>query len=170
MKSNRAPKIGDGKVVAIHYTLKDEEGELIDESGDEGPLYYLHGAENIVPGLEAGLAGRSVGERVQVEVHPDAGYGSHDPQGVQIVERDVFPDDIDIEVGMHFGAEGPDGEVIPAWVTAIEGDKLTIDLNHPLAGKVLFFDVQIEGVRDATAQELEHGQPAENDEDDEDEE
>ena len=78
-----------------------------------------------------------------------------------MLERDVFPDDVDIEVGMHFGAEGPDGDVVPVWVTKIDGDQLTIDLNHPLAGKTLHFEVSIEAVRDATDEERTHGHPHE---------
>lgn len=150
-----------GKVVAIHYTLRDSAGLVLDDSGDDNPLVYLHGAGNIVPGLEDGLTGKSVGEKVSVEVPPEKGYGNADPSGIQVLDRDVFPDDVDIEVGMHFGAEGPDGDVVPVWVTKIEGDQLTIDLNHPLAGKTLHFEVSIEGVRDATDQEQLHGHPYE---------
>ena len=151
--------VAAGKVVAIHYTLRDAEGAVIDESGDEGPLQYLHGAENIVPGLEDGLAGKAVGETVKVEVPPEKGYGHSDPSGIQVVERKVFPDDVDVQVGMHFGAEGPNGEVVPVWVTKVEGDQLTVDFNHPLAGKTLHFEVSIADIRDATDQERDHGHP-----------
>ena len=155
--------IVSGKVVAIHYTLRDTGGLVLDDSGDGDPLVYLHGAGNIVPGLEDGLTGKSVGEKVTVEVPPEKGYGTPDPAGVQVLGRDVFPDDVEIEVGMHFGAEGPDGDVVPVWVTKIDGDQLTIDLNHPLAGKTLHFEVSVEAVRDATDEERTHGHPHEED-------
>jgi FKBP-type peptidyl-prolyl cis-trans isomerase SlyD len=153
--------IDAGKVVAIHYTLRDADGLVLDDSGDGDPLLYLHGAGNIVPGLEDGLTGKDVGDKVKIEVQPEQGYGTYDPEGVQVLGRDDFPDDVEIEVGMHFGAEGPDGDVVPAWVTRVDGDQLTIDLNHPLAGKTLHFEVSIEGVRDATADESRHGHPHE---------
>lgn len=150
--------VAAGRVVSIHYTLR-EKDEVIDSSGGDEPMEYLHGAENIVPGLEEGLTGRSVGETLRVRVEPEKGYGRRDEQAVQQVPREAFPPDAEIEIGMQFLAEGPQGERIPVWIVAESQDEVTVDANHPLAGKVLDFEVSIAGVRDATPEELEHGHP-----------
>jgi FKBP-type peptidyl-prolyl cis-trans isomerase SlyD len=151
--------IAAGKVVGLHYTLRDEEGSLIDRSDGEEPLYYLHGAENIVPGLESALAGRSVGEKLSVKVAPADGYGERQGPGPQAVPRDSFPDDAELEEGMPFTVENEEGEEIDLWVAAIEDDQVMVDVNHPLAGITLCFDVEIVSVRDATVEEQVHGHP-----------
>lgn len=159
MASTAPQRIADGKVVSIHYTLTSEAGEAIDTSRGQPPLDYLHGARNIVPGLERELVGKGVGDRFAVRVAPEEGYGVHDPKGIQRVPRDAFPDDIEIEPGMQFTAEDETGRGVTIWVQAVEGAVVTIDQNHPLAGKVLCFDVSIEQIRDATLEEMEHGHP-----------
>jgi FKBP-type peptidyl-prolyl cis-trans isomerase SlyD len=151
--------IQNGKVVSIHYTLTNEEGEVLDTSKGEAPFDYLHGAQNIVPGLEKKLTGQAVGAHLEVEVSPEEGYGAHDPEGVQHVAKSAFPSDVDLETGMQFRAENSDGEAVPIWVTAIDGDDVTIDFNHPLAGETLKFDVTVTAIRDASAEEIEHGHP-----------
>lgn len=152
-------KIQKGKVVSIHYTLKGDDGEVIDSSEGGAPLDYLHGAGNIVPGLESGLEGRNVGEKLDVKVAPQDGYGVHDPRGVQRVPRQAFPADIDLEPGMQFGAEDPEGDSQTIWIVKVEDENVVIDMNHPLAGKTLHFAVAIAGVRDATGEEVAHGHP-----------
>jgi FKBP-type peptidyl-prolyl cis-trans isomerase SlyD len=159
MASESSKIISPGKVVAIHFVLRDEQGSELDDSSGGEPIRYLHGAGNIVSGLEEGLTGKRMGEKVHVQVTPENGFGVRDPRGVQKVSRDTFPDDVEIFPGMEFGAEDEDGESVPVWVTAVEGDQLTIDFNHPLAGKTLHFDVVVAEVRDATAEEIEHGHP-----------
>lgn len=154
-----APTVGDGKVVSIHYTLQDAAGRVLDSSPDGSPADYLHGAGNIVPGLESELAGKGIGARCQVRVEPAQGYGERDPQMVHRFPKDAFPADFEFEPGMQFGAELEDGEVRPVWVREVGVDDVTVDFNHPLAGETLHFDVTIAGVRDATAAELEHGHP-----------
>jgi FKBP-type peptidyl-prolyl cis-trans isomerase SlyD len=154
-----AQRIADGKVVSIHYTLKDGEGEILDSSEGHDPLLYLHGAGNIVPGLERGLLGRTVGEDLEVIVGPDEGYGDRDPAAIRQVPRDAFPDDVELEAGMQFMAEAPDGDVRPVWIAEVEGDVVTVDFNHPLAGTTLHFAVKVAEIRDATAEETEHGHP-----------
>lgn len=159
MSATPSNTITAGKVVSIHYTLTDDDGEVLDSSKGRAPLDYLHGASNIVPGLESGLAGRHVGEAFVVDVKPEEGYGVHDPRGVQRVPRQAFPDDIDLEPGMQFSAEDQRGGQTTIWIVGVESDQIVIDMNHPLAGKTLHFQVSIAGVRDATQEEVSHGHP-----------
>jgi len=156
---NASQTVSDGKVVSIHYKLTDDAGELIDSSEGSEPLEYLHGAGNIVSGLEEGLAGRASGDALDVRVAPDKGYGAHDPRGLQRIPRGAFPEDVDLEPGMQFGAEDPQGESTTVWIVKVESDQVVIDTNHPLAGKTLHFAVKIAGVRDATREEIAHGHP-----------
>ncbi|USH01652.1 peptidylprolyl isomerase [Grimontia kaedaensis] len=148
--------IEDNKVVKIDYTVKDEEGQLIDTSEGQDPLAYLHGAGNIIPGLEKALAGRAEGEEFSVQIQPDDAYGQRNEALIQVVERGVFQGVDELDVGMVFNAQGPQGN-IQVTIIAIEGDEVTIDGNHPLAGVVLQFEGVIREVREATAEEIEHG-------------
>ena len=150
--------ITDGLVVSIHYSLKDDEGDLIDSSEGE-PLSYLHGAGNIVPGLERQLTGKAVGDKVHAVVAPEDGYGERTGPEPQAVPRDQFPAGADIEEGMQIMARGPNGKSFPLWVVAVNKDSVTLDHNHPLAGVTLHFDVEVTEIRDATAQERQHGHP-----------
>ncbi|MDF1563199.1 MAG: peptidylprolyl isomerase [Deltaproteobacteria bacterium] len=150
--------IEKGLVVGIVYSLTGEDGDLIDESGDE-EFFYLHGAENIVPGLEDALDGKAVGDELTVDVEPEDGYGEREGPGPQRVERDAFPDDAELEIGMPFLAENDEGEVMELWITGLEEDGVFIDHNHPLAGKKLHFEVTVKSLRPATEEELEHGHP-----------
>lgn len=157
--SERKDSVTDGLVVGIHYTLRNEAGETLDSSEGQEPLEYLHGAGNIVPGLEDALAGRKLGDSFQVTVQPEDGYGDRDPRGIRAVKRDAFPDDGTIEPGMQFFAEGPDGEPLAAWVVEVAHDRVVVDLNHPLAGVTLQFEGTIDSLREASAEEVEHGHP-----------
>lgn len=150
-------KIGQGSVVALDYKLHLGDGEVIDESEPGDPLLYMHGEGQIVPGLEKELEGLSAGDSRKVVVSPGEGYGEHDPRGVQEVPREAFPTGASIEAGMEFVAQSPDGGHMPVSVKEVKGDKVVIDLNHPLAGKTLHFDVTVKEVREATAEEKEHG-------------
>ena len=148
------------KVVSFHYTLTDDDGEVIDSSEGDMPMMYLHGADNIVPGLEAALLGKKVGDKLDVQVEPKDGYGERDDRAVHQVNRSQFPKDMPIQPGMQIGAQDPDSdEAVPAWITEVKGDKITIDFNHPLAGVRLNFAVEITAIRDASAEELAHGHP-----------
>ena len=147
--------IAENKVVTLHYTLTDNEGTVIDKS-DDGSFLYLHGASNIIPGLENALTGKKSGEELKVTVEPEDAYGQRDDARLESVPREMFPEDTEIEAGMQFHAEGPGGAQVIT-ITLVEGDDITIDANHPLAGKTLHFEVSIEGVRDATAEEIDHG-------------
>lgn len=151
-------QITDHKVVSFHYTLTSDEGTVIDSSAGGKPLPYLHGAENIVPGLELALEGKSAGDKLKVSLDAADAYGEFDAAMVAIVSADLFDGVDNIEIGMEFQAETPDGEGVQiVRITDVDGDNITVDGNHPLAGQNLHFDVEITDVRDATAEELEHG-------------
>jgi FKBP-type peptidyl-prolyl cis-trans isomerase SlyD len=143
-------------VVTIHYTLKDDAGTVIDSSASGEPLAYLHGHGNIVPGLERELTGRKAGEELSVTVPAAEGYGEYDKSLVQSVPRRALRGVKDVRAGMHLHAQTAEGPRTVT-VTRVSGDMVTLDGNHPLAGKNLNFDIQIEGVRQATEEELSHG-------------
>lgn len=143
------------KVVSIEYTLKDSDGNVLDASNGK-PLAYLHGHGQIIPGLEKALEGKNVGDKLTVTVPAAEAYGERVNQLVQEVPRQLFQGVDNIEVGMRFEAQSDQG-VHSVEVIKVEGDTITVDGNHPLADKDLTFDVEIVDVRDATAEELEHG-------------
>jgi FKBP-type peptidyl-prolyl cis-trans isomerase SlyD len=143
-------------VVSIHYTLKDDAGEVIDSSLGGQPLAYLHGHGNLVPGLERELTGKSAGDKLLVKIPPADGYGEYDPQLVQRVPRRALKGVANVRVGLRLQAQTGHGPK-PVTVTHIAGDMVTLDGNHPLAGKHLNFDVEIAAVRPATEEELSHG-------------
>ncbi len=140
------------KVAVIHYTLRDSSGAVIDSSQGRDPLYYLHGENNLIPGMEEGLEGHAKGDKLQIDVTPEKGYGRRDAQLIEEVPRRAFGGQA-IEVGMQF--EANDGQVIT--VTKVGPDTVTVDANHPLADQDLHFDVEVLDVRDATPDELAHG-------------
>ena len=148
--------ISQDQVVSIHYTLRDEAGEIIDSSPAGEPLAYLHGHGNLVPGLERELAGRSVGDKLTVTLSPADGYGEHDPKLVQQVPRRALKGVGNLRVGMRLSASSGRSDRTVT-VTRIAGDLVTVDGNHPLAGKRLHFEVEVAGVRAATETELSHG-------------
>lgn len=154
MTEARTDAVADGKIVRIHYRLTVRD-QRIDESGDE-PLAYLHGSGQIVPGLERRIAGKGKGDKFEATVPPDEGYGQR-VGDAQTVPRNAFPEDIEVEEGMQLAAQTPDGDVVPLWIVAVEDGQVTVDTNHPLAGETLNFDIEVVDVRDATAEEMEHG-------------
>ncbi len=147
-----------GKVVFFHYTLTTDDGETIDSSRGGNPLPYLHGAGNIVPGLEKQLDGLAVGTKLQAVVSPEEGYGVRHGEPMP-VPREQFPGDIELEVGMQFFGEDPDGNKFPLWIADIQDNMVAVDPNHPLAGVTLNFDVEIMSIRDASEEEVAHGHP-----------
>jgi FKBP-type peptidyl-prolyl cis-trans isomerase SlyD len=151
--------ITDGKVVQFHYTLADPDGNVLDTSDGSEPLAYLHGADNIVTGLEKQLAGRKVGDAFDAVVPPAEGYGERQGPGAQAVPRSAFPDEIELMPGMHFLAADDDGNETPLWVVGIQDDNIFVDVNHPLAGVELRFKVEIASIRDASDEEKAHGHP-----------
>ncbi len=149
--------IGDNLVVSMNYTLTNDAGEVIDSSAGGEPLNYLHGAGNIIPGLENALTGKVQGDKLNVRVEPAEGYGESNPDMIQAVPRAAFQGVESIEPGMEFQAAGPDGHSQVIKVKEVNGDEITIDANHPLAGEVLNFEVEIVGIRDASEEEIAHG-------------
>ena len=149
-------QIAANTVAAFHYTLTNTAGDVIDSSRGREPLEYLHGAGNIVPGLEKAMEGRAAGDRFQVEVAAEEGYGQRHEGLVQVVPKDAFRGVETIEVGMQFQASGPQG-TMSVQITKVDGDEVTVDGNHPLAGETLNFDIEVATVRAASEEELAHG-------------
>lgn len=148
--------ISANKVVSIDYTLKDDQGQVLDTSEGREPLVYLHGAQNIIPGLESALEGKDTDDELSVHVDPEQAYGSRDDSKIQQVPREMFGD-AEVKVGAQYHAAGPNGEALVVTVTDADGENVTVDGNHPLAGVPLNFDVKVVDVRDATEEELAHG-------------
>ncbi len=144
------------RVVTIDYKLQDAQGEVLDSSVASDPLIYLHGNENIIVGLERHLLGKQAGDEVSCVVPAKEGYGERDEALVFKVSKSDFGEGAAIELGMQFEAHGEDGAQIVT-VMSIDGDEVTIDANHPLAGEELHFTVKVVDVREATAEELQHG-------------
>ncbi|HIG52626.1 MAG TPA: peptidylprolyl isomerase [Candidatus Latescibacteria bacterium] len=150
-------QISEQKVVTMNYEVVDSQGQLIDRSEEGGPLAYIHGTGQLIPGLETALEGRGKGDKVAVDVAPEQGYGKRDEEGVQTVTRNQFDDSVEIKVDMQFEAQDDDEGHQIVTVVAVDGENITLDTNHPLAGKALHFEVEILEVRDASAEELSHG-------------
>lgn len=150
-------KIANQCVVAIHYTLTDDDGRQLDSSRDQDPLTYLHGGQGLIPGLERALEGREAGDEFQATVQPEDAYGTVDPQLIQDVPLEALAGIDDLQVGMALQSRAPDGRVQNLVVDAIGEESATLNANHPLAGTVLHFDVSVESVRAATEEELAHG-------------
>lgn len=154
--------IDNNCVVSIHYSLKDKDGVLLDSSENKEPLHYLHGAANIIPGLERQLTGKARGDRLDITVEPGEAYGERHDALVQDVPRAAFQGTQELAPGMRFQAEtdsGPQSVII----TAVTDEAVTVDANHPLAGETLHFNVSIENVRAASDEEVSHGHPHEGD-------
>lgn len=147
--------VGKDQVVSIDYKLTDENGDLLDSSEGDKPLTYLHGHGNIVPGLEKALDGKSVGDQASVTVPPDEGYGERDSERIFEVPKDRF--DFEVKPGDVVRVQTPQGVSPPVQVTAVTDDTVTLDANHPLAGKTLNFDVTVVEIRAASKEELDHG-------------
>lgn len=135
----------NGKTIALDYTLT-VEGQVVDTSEGGQPIEYTHGEGSIIPGLERKLEGMSVGEEKKVQISPEEGYGELNPDAFREVPREHLPTDVEIEEGMMFQMQTPAGEAMPVTVSEIKPENVVLDLNHPLAGKTLEFDVKIVSV------------------------
>lgn len=149
-------QISKHKAVAIEYTLTDNGGTVLDTSEGSEPLLYLHGANNLIPGLEDALEGKTSGEELKVTVEPENAYGNRMEELIQTVPKDRFEDSGNLEVGMRFQASSDHGDTLVT-ITGISDTDVTVDGNHPLAGQTLNFDVKIVDVREATKEEIDHG-------------
>jgi FKBP-type peptidyl-prolyl cis-trans isomerase SlyD len=150
-------RVAPNAIVTIDYTLTDDTGEVLDSSRDTEPLSYIHGLGAIIPGLEAALEGRVAGDAFQIAITPELAYGHRDDSLQQVVARTMLDVGEELELGMRFQAETADGRTSILTITALEGDQVTLDGNHPLAGMTLHFDVKVMAVREATEEELDHG-------------
>ena len=149
--------ISQHKVVSIHYKVVDvANAEEIDSSEGSEPMTYLHGASNIIPGLEQALEGKGIGDEIEVTVEPADAYGEYSEDRIQQVPIEAFEEMEKIEPGMMVTAQSDDGQ-INLLVTEVDEATVTVDANHPLAGKSLSFDVRVEAVRDASEEEISHG-------------
>lgn len=149
-------QVQNDHVVSIDYTLKNDAGEVMDTSEQNGPLAYLHGHQNIIPGLEKALDEKSVGDSFTVSIEPADAYGERDERMIQTVPRSMFQGVDEIEPGMRFQAQ-TEGGVTVVTIKEVNGDEITLDGNHELAGETLHFDVEVKDVRPASEEEIEHG-------------
>ena len=150
-------QIAANTAVSIDYTLTSDEGVVIDSSEGREPLVYLHGHHGLIVGLEKALEGKQAGDEFAVSVEPADAYGEYMAELVAVIDRQMFQGVDTLEVGMQFHASAPDGGMQVVTIRDIEGDEVTVDGNHPLAGQRLNFEVKVVDVRDATAEELSHG-------------
>ena len=149
-KSNDSNVVKDGTVVSLQYTLSGEDGKTIESNKGKEPLKYTQGSHQIVPGLEKGLAGLKVGDEKRVKVTPEEGYGQVDPKGFQEFPKEKIPSE-GLKVGSVLMATGPQGQQVPVRVHEIKEKTVVLDLNHPMAGKTLVFDVKVLDVQPAVA-------------------
>lgn len=150
--------VASDMVVGLHYSLQLEDGQSVDSSEGLEPLYFLQGHGQIIPGLEQELYGMAVGDEKRVVVAPENGYGEYREDAKQVIDRDEFPPEVELEVGTPVELYDPEsGETVDAFIAEIGDEEIELDFNHPLAGQVLHFDVQIAEVRSATASEMDHG-------------
>lgn len=158
-QTNSEPRMNicDHAVVAMHYTLKNAEGAVLDSSEGQDPLTYLHGTGGIITGLEAALLDKAAGDQLTAVIEPKDGYGAIDPSLVQVVPRSAFAGVESIEAGMRFTASDEQGQQQSVAIAAVNGDEITVDGNHPLAGETLHFEVEVVSVRAATEEEISHG-------------
>jgi len=150
-------KVGKDKVVLMHYTLKNDAGDVIDSSDGADPLPFLQGHGNIIPGLESALEGSKVGDKLDGSIKPEEGYGERMKDAIQEIPSSALKGVEEVKVGMQLQSQDKDGNAFLVNVTKIEDDKITVDGNHPLAGQTLHFSVSIESIRKAEAEELSHG-------------
>jgi FKBP-type peptidyl-prolyl cis-trans isomerase SlyD len=151
-------QITKNRVASIGYTLRDAQNQVIDSSSDFEPLVYLHGYDNIIPGLEKALEGKIEGDTFNVTIAADDAYGEWDEKLVVQIPRENFEGAGAIKAGMQFSADTPDGARMVT-VTQVEGSTVTVDANHPMAGMDLTFDVTVVSVREASPEEISHGHP-----------
>ena len=149
--------IAANKAVSIEYTLTNDDGDVIDSSAGGAPLVYLQGAGNIIPGLEKALEGKAVGDELDVTVEPEDAYGEYSAELVSTLNKSMFEGVDQLEVGMQFHASAPDGQMQIVTIRDLDGDDVTVDGNHPLAGQRLNFKVKVVAIRDASEEEIAHG-------------
>lgn len=145
------------KVVTFNYTLKDEEGTVLDSTANKDPLTFISGTSQVLPRLEEALGEMLIGGKKNVKINAAEAYGEYDDKAVQSIKKEQFPSDAKVEVGVRYVANSPEGGQMPFVIKEIKEKDVTVDFNHPLAGKDLEFDVELVDIRDATAEEIQHG-------------
>jgi FKBP-type peptidyl-prolyl cis-trans isomerase SlyD len=155
-EKDKLTSIANDLVVSFDYTLY-VDGEVVDSSEGAGPLEYLHGHANIIPGLEKEMIGMKVGEEKKVTVAPEEAYGVLDPEAVLEVDREEFPENVPLEPGIELEITDDGGDILYATITEIGEEVVKLDTNHPLAGQTLVFEVKVTGLRQAEEEEIEHG-------------
>lgn len=145
------------KVVTFNYTLKDEEGIVLDSTANKDPLTFISGTSQVLPRLEEALGEMLIGGKKNVKINAAEAYGEYDDKAVQSIKKEQFPSDAKVEVGVRYVANSPEGGQMPFVIKEIKEKDVTVDFNHPLAGKDLEFDVELVDIRDATAEEIQHG-------------
>ncbi|MBK7631694.1 MAG: peptidylprolyl isomerase [Ignavibacteriales bacterium] len=149
--------IEQNKVVTMNFTLTDDHGNVLDSTDNGGPFSYISGTNMVLPKLEEALNGMLIGSKKNLKLEAKDGYGNYNDDAVQVVGKENFPEDFVLEVGMEYMASNPDGVQMPFVISNVDGEEITVDFNHPLAGKNLNFDIELLNVRDATVEELSHG-------------
>lgn len=149
--------IGINKVVTLNFTLKDQDGIILDSTSGEQPFSYLSGHQNILPKLESEIDTMLIGSKRNISISAFDAYGEYNEDIVQVVGKNEFPPEFLLEVGMEYIASAPDGTKMPFTIIDVDEENVTIDFNHPLAGKDLNFEVELLNVRDATPEEISHG-------------
>ncbi len=149
--------IAPNNVVTMNFTLKDDEGNILDTTESDGSFSYISGNNMVLPKLEEAVSGMLIGTKKNIKLTAADGYGNYNEQIVQVVGKENFPEDFELEVGMSYMASSPDGAQMPFVITEVHDEDITIDFNHPLAGKNLNFDIELLDVREASSEELSHG-------------
>ncbi len=147
----------ENQVVAINFTLMDKEGKIIEATTKDDPFLFISGNEQILPKLEENIGEMLIGSKRTVVLEPENAYGKFSDSAIQIVNRSEFPEGTELKIGMGYYADTPDGRQMPFTIKSVEGDNVTLDFNHPLAGQTLTFEVELLNLRDATPEELSHG-------------
>jgi FKBP-type peptidyl-prolyl cis-trans isomerase SlyD len=149
-------KVQDHMVVTLDYMLIVED-EIMESTAEAEPIEFIQGMGQIIPGLEAALYGMKVGEKKTIEIQPEDAYGVYDPDSLEVAKKDEFSEEIPLDVGTFLDLRDDEGEVLSAQVIEADEDTVTLDFNHPLAGKVLTFEITIAALRSASQEELDHG-------------
>ncbi len=149
--------IEQNKVITLNFTLTDDHGNVLDSTEKGGPFSYISGSNMVLPKLEEAVNGMLIGSKKALKLEAKDGYGNYNDDAIQVVGKENFPEDFVLEVGMEYMASNPDGVQMPFVISNVDGEEITVDFNHPLAGKNLNFDIELLNVRDATAEELSHG-------------
>jgi FKBP-type peptidyl-prolyl cis-trans isomerase SlyD len=149
-------KVQDQIVVTLDYTLIVED-EIMESTEDGEPIEFIQGIGQIIPGLEEALYGMKVGEKKTIEIQPEDAYGIYDPDSLEVAKKDEFSEEIPLDVGTFLDLRDDEGEVLSAQIIEEDEETVTLDFNHPLAGKALTFEITVAGLRPATAEELDHG-------------